>query len=56
MDFMFPSVVALPPLPGSLPGRLLRDSTADLGNIMESNSAPMGQDSARAILGEGSNQ
>ena len=36
MDFMFPSVVALPPLPGSLPGRLLRDSTADLGNIMHS--------------------
>jgi superfamily II DNA or RNA helicase len=36
MGLMFPSVVALPPLPGSLPGRLLRDSTADLGNIMHS--------------------
>jgi hypothetical protein len=33
---VLPSVVALPPLPGSLPGRLLRDSTADLGNIMHS--------------------
>jgi hypothetical protein len=55
MGLMFPSVVALPPLPGSLPGRLKAQQNHRIEN-MTTTAAPMGQDSARAILGDGSNQ